>query len=113
MTPRGNGFTRAFRKAIPLEAPKFSWGTMLGSRNVWALTLSYFCYGYTPAIFFTWFFIYLTRVRRPEPSNRQLLRHAAVHRHVAWDRQGADGLPTSFAGDSAVGGDAAAWPPSA
>jgi ACS family glucarate transporter-like MFS transporter len=30
---------------------------------VWALVLSYFCHGYTPYIFFTWFFIYLTRVR--------------------------------------------------
>jgi ACS family glucarate transporter-like MFS transporter len=47
----------------PLEAPKLSWGTMLGSKDVWALTLSYFCFGYTPGIFFTWFFIYLTRVR--------------------------------------------------
>ena len=36
---------------------------MLGSRDVWTITLSYFCYGYTPAIFFTWFFIYLSRVR--------------------------------------------------
>lgn len=47
----------------PLEAPKFSWAAMLGNKGVWTLTLSYFCYGYTPAIFFTWFFIYLTRVR--------------------------------------------------
>jgi ACS family glucarate transporter-like MFS transporter len=47
----------------PIDAPKLSWGAMLGSKDVWTLTLSYFCYGYTPAIFFTWFFIYLTRVR--------------------------------------------------
>jgi ACS family glucarate transporter-like MFS transporter len=47
----------------PLVAPKLSWGAMLGSKDVWALSLSYFCYGYTPAIFFTWFFPYLTRVR--------------------------------------------------
>ena len=47
----------------PLEAPKLSWGTMLGSKDVWALTISYFCFCYTPTIFFTWFFIYLTRVR--------------------------------------------------
>lgn len=47
----------------PLNAPQYSWGVMLASRDVWAITLSYFCYGYTPAIFFTWFFIYLTRVR--------------------------------------------------
>ncbi len=46
----------------PLDAPKFAWSVILGSRNVWTLTLSYFCYGYTPAIFFTWFFIYLTRI---------------------------------------------------
>ena len=47
----------------PLEAPKLSWGTMLGNKDVWTLTSSYFCFGYTPTIFFTWFFIYLTRVR--------------------------------------------------
>ncbi len=46
-----------------LDAPKISWGTMLGSRDVWALTVSYFCFGYSPGIYFTWFFIYLTRVR--------------------------------------------------
>jgi len=44
----------------PIDAPKLSWRTMLASKDVWTLTLSYFCYGYTPAIFFTWFFIYLT-----------------------------------------------------
>jgi ACS family glucarate transporter-like MFS transporter len=32
-------------QADPLDAPKLSWGTMLGSKDVWALTLSYFCYG--------------------------------------------------------------------
>ncbi len=45
------------------DAPKISWGTMLGSKDVWALTISYFCFGYSPGIYFTWFFIYLTRVR--------------------------------------------------
>ncbi|MGO8813208.1 MAG: MFS transporter [Terriglobia bacterium] len=47
----------------PLEAPKYPWRVMLASQDVWAISLSYFCYGYTPAIFFTWFFIYLSRVR--------------------------------------------------
>ena len=47
----------------PLDAPRLTWGVMLGSKDVWAIALSYFCLGYTPAIFFTWFFIYLTRVR--------------------------------------------------
>jgi ACS family glucarate transporter-like MFS transporter len=39
------------------------WRKMLSSGSVWALILSYFCHGYTPFIFFTWFFVYLTRVR--------------------------------------------------
>ncbi len=47
----------------PLRAPRLAWSTMLGSKDVWILTLSYFCYGYTPAIFFTWFYTYLTRIR--------------------------------------------------
>jgi ACS family glucarate transporter-like MFS transporter len=47
----------------PLDLPKLSWGTMLSSKDVWALTVSYFCFGYSPGIYFTWFFIYLTRVR--------------------------------------------------
>jgi ACS family glucarate transporter-like MFS transporter len=50
-------------QADPIHAPKPSWGAMLGSKDVWILLLSNFCNGYTPAIFFTWFFIYLTRVR--------------------------------------------------
>jgi MFS transporter, ACS family, glucarate transporter len=40
-----------------------SWSSILQSREVWAVTLSYFCYGYVAAIFFTWFYIYLIEVR--------------------------------------------------
>ncbi|TAN35962.1 MAG: MFS transporter [Verrucomicrobia bacterium] len=39
------------------------WRAIVGSRNVWAITFSYFTYGYVAYIFFTWFFIYLSRVR--------------------------------------------------
>jgi ACS family glucarate transporter-like MFS transporter len=39
------------------------WGTIFGSRDVLAVSLSYFCYGYVAYIFFTWFFIYLSTVR--------------------------------------------------
>jgi ACS family glucarate transporter-like MFS transporter len=46
-----------------VKGPKLSWGVMLGCREVWAITLSYFCFGYVAVIFFTWFYIYLTRVR--------------------------------------------------
>ena len=40
-----------------------SWSTVLKSRDVMALTISYFCYGYVAWIFFSWFYIYLATVR--------------------------------------------------
>jgi len=43
--------------------PHLPWRAILGSRNVWAVTASYFAYCYVTYIFFTWFFIYLSRVR--------------------------------------------------
>lgn len=39
------------------------WSTVFSSREVLASTVSYFCYGYTAFIFFSWFFIYLVKVR--------------------------------------------------
>jgi MFS transporter, ACS family, glucarate transporter len=39
------------------------WGKILKHREIWLITLSYFCYGYVAWIFFAWFFIYLARVR--------------------------------------------------
>jgi ACS family glucarate transporter-like MFS transporter len=39
------------------------WGAILGNKNLAAVSLSYFSYGYVAYIFFTWFFIYLSRVR--------------------------------------------------
>jgi len=39
------------------------WRKIFASSSVWALIASYFCHGYTPYIYYTWFFIYLTRVR--------------------------------------------------
>jgi len=39
------------------------WRRIFSSSSVWALLLSYFCHGYTPYIYYTWFFIYLTKVR--------------------------------------------------
>src|SRR5258708_6420835 len=40
-----------------------SWGRVVHSKEVWALTLSYFCYGYVAWIFFSWFYRYLGKVR--------------------------------------------------
>jgi ACS family glucarate transporter-like MFS transporter len=39
------------------------WGTILSNRSMIFISLSYFSYGYIAYIFFTWFFIYLSRVR--------------------------------------------------
>lgn len=39
------------------------WSKILASKDVMAITASYFTYGYVAYIFFTWFFIYLSKVR--------------------------------------------------
>ena len=48
---------RDFSRARP------PWRKMLSSLSVWGLILSYFCEGYPNYIYYTWFFIYLVRVR--------------------------------------------------
>lgn len=40
-----------------------SWNVVLKSKEVLAITFSYFSFGYVAWIFFSWFFIYLARVR--------------------------------------------------
>jgi ACS family glucarate transporter-like MFS transporter len=47
-------------KDLDVQIP---WRTILGSGNILILTASYFTYGYVAYIFFTWFFIYLSKVR--------------------------------------------------
>src|SRR5579862_6452581 len=50
--------------AVPREpAKRIPWRAIATDRTVALLTLSYFCYGYAAYIFFTWFFIYLYKVR--------------------------------------------------
>jgi len=44
------------------EAP-IPWKRIVESREVWAVTVSYFCYGYVAWIFFTWFYRYVAKVR--------------------------------------------------
>ena len=39
------------------------WTSVLKSREVWAVTVSYFCYGYVAWIFFSWFYRYLAKIR--------------------------------------------------
>ncbi len=42
---------------------KVPWSRVLRSREVCAVTISYFCYGYVAWLFFSWFFRYLAEVR--------------------------------------------------
>jgi MFS transporter, ACS family, glucarate transporter len=54
------------RSGMPAEsaaAPIIAWSKVLRSKEVIAVTLSYFCYGYVAWIFFSWFYIYLAEVR--------------------------------------------------
>ncbi len=43
---------------------RLPWNSILRNANVWAVTFSYFTYGYAAYIFFSWFFIYLSTVRK-------------------------------------------------
>jgi MFS transporter, ACS family, glucarate transporter len=47
----------------PEESREVPWGAILLSKEVWALSVSYFAFGYVIWIFFSWFFIYLAEVR--------------------------------------------------
>jgi ACS family glucarate transporter-like MFS transporter len=40
-----------------------SWATILSSPTVWILSLAYFCFGYVAWVFFSWFYLYLAKVR--------------------------------------------------
>lgn len=45
------------------DSALLSWSTILSSFNVWTLSLAYFCFGYVAWVFFSWFYLYLARVR--------------------------------------------------
>jgi ACS family glucarate transporter-like MFS transporter len=55
--------TRSTERTRRSDTP-ISWQAALFNRNLAALTLSYFTFGYVAWIFFSWFFIYLAQVRR-------------------------------------------------
>jgi ACS family glucarate transporter-like MFS transporter len=46
-----------------VSRPVIPWRRIFLNREVWALTASYFTFGYVIWIFFSWFFIYLAEVR--------------------------------------------------
>ncbi|MGC2763943.1 MAG: MFS transporter [Candidatus Acidiferrum sp.] len=45
------------------KADDLPWRVILRSKEVWLVTLSYFCFGYVAWIFFSWFHRYLFKVR--------------------------------------------------
>jgi ACS family glucarate transporter-like MFS transporter len=51
-----NGRLRSGNRAVP-------WVRIFTSKEVLALTLSYFCFGYVAWVFFGWFYIYLAQAR--------------------------------------------------
>src|ERR1700733_9381766 len=56
-----SGLTKVEQSNDPTQL--VSWVRVVKSREVWAITVSYFCYGYVAWIFFSWFYRYLARVR--------------------------------------------------
>src|SRR4029077_16789532 len=59
-------------KASPVDASlnepalvdvRSRWFNIVRSRSVWAITFSYFTYGWVAWIFFSWFYTYLAEVR--------------------------------------------------
>jgi ACS family glucarate transporter-like MFS transporter len=56
----------------PGAPPAIAWARIFSSRQVWALTFSYFTFGYVVWIFFSWFFIYLADARGLTLTNSAL-----------------------------------------
>lgn len=53
----------AGRSDATAEKPKIPWARIFRSKDMLAVTASYFTYGYVSWIFFSWFYIYLSQVR--------------------------------------------------
>src|SRR6266704_1571587 len=54
---------QAGRTTKSTGAARIPWSTIFSSKEVLAVTLSYFSFGYVAWIFFSWFYIYLAKVR--------------------------------------------------
>jgi MFS transporter, ACS family, glucarate transporter len=59
---RGRGDTDEPRTEIKSK-PNVPWARIFGSKEILAVTGSYFAFGYVAWIFFSWFYIYLAQVR--------------------------------------------------
>ncbi|HEY8715873.1 MAG TPA: MFS transporter, partial [Candidatus Acidoferrum sp.] len=61
--PPNEKIAPVLNQKVAAPVAKIAWRTILRSKEVWAVTLAYFSYGYIAWIFFAWFFIYLAKVR--------------------------------------------------
>lgn len=59
----GNQLARIAAQEIAPVREAVPWARLLKSPSVWGLILGYFCQGYPIYFYYTWIFIYLTRVR--------------------------------------------------
>jgi ACS family glucarate transporter-like MFS transporter len=50
-------------KSVSTTSSRLSWQQIATNKNILAVTISYFCFGYVAWIFFSWFYIYLVKVR--------------------------------------------------
>ena len=51
------------KDSVSTTSSRLSWQQVVTNKNLLAVTVSYFCFGYVAWIFFSWFYIYLAKVR--------------------------------------------------
>jgi len=61
--PAGKGVEKSTQKVDASASVHIPWRSILTSKSILAVTASYFCFGYVAWIFFSWFYIYLAKVR--------------------------------------------------
>ena len=63
VAPVGSSTENSLQKDEATSPLHISWRSILSSKSILAVTASYFCFGYVAWIFFSWFYIYLAKVR--------------------------------------------------
>jgi ACS family glucarate transporter-like MFS transporter len=62
-TPASTNVDHSSPNHQPFSTLNISWRSILTCKSILAVTASYFCFGYVAWIFFSWFYIYLAKVR--------------------------------------------------
>ena len=71
-------------RSVELWKAHDSVGEYLRSRAIYALTLSYFAFGYVAWMFFAWMYIYMAQVRGLNLKTQRDLRDVSVYRDDGW-----------------------------